>query len=373
MGRSVERIHRRDEMRILFIEPYPIEGPSSRYRVEQYIPCFRSMGIHCHVRPFVSPGFYKILYKKGHCFKKILFFISSALHRAIDIFIALRSDIVFIHLEAFPFGPPIFEKAVSLLGKKIIYDLDDAIYLGLTSPANTLIRFLKNPSKISKIIKMSDHVITCNVYLKNYAKKYNDNVTVIHTALDTEKFSPGKDITNDRLVIGWIGSHSTAHYLDELKEVFSKLGKLYKFDIKIVGAGDYKLNISGVNGINKIWDLNTEIEEFRSIDIGVYPLPDNEWTRGKTGFKTIQYMSVGVPCVVSNVGANKEIVQDGLNGYLANREEDWVSKLSILLESEAIRKKIGYAGRKTVEENFSIKINAPIYLEIIKKVCNEGT
>jgi len=166
-------------MKILFLEPYPIEGPSSRYRVEQYVPYFENNGIKCVVRPFISSKFYKILYKKGFYFQKILFFLQSSLKRFFDIFTAINADIIFIHLEAFPFGPPVFEYILAKIGKKIIYDLDDAIYLGITSQANAFLRYLKSPSKIKKIIKISSYVITCNVYLADYAKKYNKNVAVI--------------------------------------------------------------------------------------------------------------------------------------------------------------------------------------------------
>ncbi|MFA4991914.1 MAG: glycosyltransferase, partial [Candidatus Omnitrophota bacterium] len=130
----------------------------------------------------------------------------------------------------------------------------------------------------------------------------------------------------------------------------------------------YRMKIPGADVINKPWELSNEVDDFRSIDIGVYPLPDNEWTRGKTGFKTIQYMSVGIPCVVSNTGANKNIVRDGINGYLADTEDEWIDRISLLIENAGLRKKIGDAGRKTVEESFSVKANVPEYMRIIRKV-----
>ncbi len=358
-------------MRILFIEPYPIEGPSSRYRIEQYIPYFKHNGIECVVRPFVSSKFYRIIYKKGFYFQKMLFFLQSTLSRFFDIFSALKSDIIFIHLEAFPFGPPLFEWVLSKAGKKIIYDLDDAIYMGITSSANSFLRYLKCPSKIKKIIKMADHVITCNGYLADYAKKYNKNITVIHTSVDTEKFKPINKEKKEGLIIGWIGSHSTAKYLSELKGIFVRLvSGRYHFVLKIIGAGDeYDFDVPGIEIIKLGWNLKDEIDQFQSLDIGVYPLPDNEWTRGKTGFKTIQYMSVGVPCVVSAVGANKSIVEDGINGFIAASKEEWIKKISMLIEDVDLRKRIGSNGRQTAEENFSIKVNAPKYLHVIRSLA----
>lgn len=358
-------------MKILFIEPYPTEGPSSRYRVEQYIPYFEKNGIRCIVRPFMSPGFYKIIYKKGYVLQKILYFLHSSIRRSFDIFTALGCDIVFIHLEAFPFGPPVFEYILAKMGKKIIYDLDDAIYLGITSPAGSFLRYLKCPSKVREIIKLSDYIITCNAYLADYAKKYNKNVTTIHTSVDTEKFLSRAGEGANGITIGWIGSHSTTRYLAQMEDIFHELGKRHRFTLKIIGAGEHNLKIPNVNILNMPWALKDEIEQFRSLDIGVYPLPDNEWVLGKTGFKTIQYMSVGVPCVVSDVGANRQIVQNGVNGYLAKTNEEWVNKISILIQDSDARKRIGLKGRQTVEENYSVKVSLPKYMDVFRKVRGE--
>lgn len=368
MAGRIEGIPEKNNMKILFLEPYPIEGPSSRYRVEQYIPYFRNNGMQCIVRPFVSSRFYKILYRKGLYFQKALFFLQSAFKRLFDISLAARSDIIFIHLEAFPFGPPVFEWIFSKFGKKIIYDFDDAIYLGITSPANKFLKYLKCPSKVKKNIALSAHVITCNQYLADYAKKYNKNVTVIHTCLDMEKFSPRQRDGSDKVTIGWIGSHSTAYYLELLKNVFIAIGTMLKFKIKIIGAGDYDFRIPGVDIESLKWSLEDEVEQLRSFDIGVYPLPENQWVLGKAGFKTIQYMSVGVPCVVSNVGINKDIVEDGINGFLAKTEEEWVHKLSRLIDDSQLRQRVGDQGRRTAEQRFSLKANAPIYLDILNKI-----
>lgn len=364
-------------MKILFIEPYPTEGPSSRYRVEQYIPYLENMGIICFVRPFITSEFYKIIYKKGRYLKKIYFFIKCSMSRLLDVFTAMHCDIIFIHLEVFPFGPPGLELIFKrLMKKKIIYDLDDAIYLREKRQSNKFLKYLKWPAKFKKILKICEHVITCNEYLADYAKKYNKNVTVIHTPINTDKFIPRAgdcNNLNQNITIGWIGSHTTAVYLEELRNVFYKLSMKYKFNLKIVGAGKNDLKIPDITVINLDWNLKDEIEQFQSLDIGVYPLPENEWILGKTGFKTIQYMSVSIPCVASNLGANKDIIEDGVNGFLAKTEDEWSQKLASLIENAELRKKIGLAGRRTVEKNYSLKINAPRFLEVIQKVYNKKT
>lgn len=360
-----------EAMKVLFLEPYPTEGPSSRYRVEQYIPFLRKKGIRCYIRPFMSSTFYKILYKRDRIFQKTCYFLISSIRRIFDFFIAIRMDIVFIHLECFPIGPPVFEWLLFKLRKKIVYDLDDAIYMAPTSTANKFLRYLKYPSKVKRIIRYSKFIITCNEYLEGYAKRYNPNVASIHTAVDTDRFKPvGKRSKVDRVIIGWIGSHSTAPYLNMLVNVFHRLSKDHRFCLKIIGADNVDLKFDDVEVIYLSWRLEEEVEQFQSLDIGVYPLPDTTWTLGKTGFKTIQYMSVGIPCVASNVGANKIIIKDGENGFVANSEEEWVEKLSILIKDPQLRQRIGLAGRKYVEEHFSLKVNAPRYLRILQYVNN---
>ncbi len=356
-------------MKILFLEPYPTQGPSSRYRVEQYIPYLKSMGIECLVSPFISPSFYRILYKKGMYARKCAYFCAGVLRRIIDLFRAVTCDAVFIHLEAFPLGPPVMEWLLSAIGKKIIYDLDDAIYLGAASQNNSFLKRLKCPWKIPVIISMSRHVITCNEHLAQYSRKFNKNVTIIHTSVDTDRFKPSDGVSPGPLTIGWIGSHSTAKYFESLKEVFAALhARGLDFRVKVIGAFRKVFEIPGVEIIYKDWSLEDEIVEFQSLDIGVYPLPDDEWTAGKTGFKTIQYMSVAVPCIASDAGPNRVIIDEGINGFLAKDAGEWVDKLSVLINDAGLRGRIGREGRKTVLEKYSLQVNAPKILGIIRSV-----
>ncbi len=359
-------------MRILFLEPYPTQGPSSRYRVEQYVPYLRAMGIECLVSPFVSPPFYAILYKKGMYARKCAYFCAGAARRVIDLFRAVACDAVFIHLEAFPLGPPFIEWLLSAMGKKIIYDLDDAIYLGAASQNNNFLKRLKCPWKIPVIISMSRHVITCNEHLAQYSLKFNKNVTIIHTSVDTDRFKPSGRASPGSLTIGWIGSHSTAKYLESLKDVFAQLhSRGLAFRVKVIGASRKVFEIPGVEIIYKDWSLEDEISEFQSLDIGVYPLPDDEWTAGKTGFKTIQYMSVAVPCVASDAGPNRVIIEEGVNGFLAKDAAEWVGKLSALINDAGLRERIGRKGRESVLEKYSLQVNAPKILSIIRSAAEE--
>jgi len=355
-------------MKVLFITPYPKEGPSSRYRVEQFIPYLENRGCSCCVRPFISSACYKVIYKKGHLCKIICYLMLGTIKRFVDFFSALRSDVIFIHLEAYPFGPPIFEYALSILGKKIIYDLDDAIYL---KRSGKLMELLKCSWKIKEIIKLSRSVITCNDFLADYALKFNRNVSVIHTPLDTQIFTPTQRELNRQLTIGWIGSHSTAVYLQRLEKALATLSKKYDFILKVIGAQDAVISMTGVKIINIGWTLENEIRELRSFDIGLYPLPTDQWVLGKTGFKAIQYMSVGIPAVAQNVGANRMIIKDGENGFLVDSDQQWIDRIEKLINDPQLRRRIGEAGRQTVEQKYSLRISAPRIYEIIQKT-HEG-
>lgn len=354
-------------MKILFIVPYPTEGASNRYRIEQYLPFLESHGAHCCLRPFINTRFYKILYSRGNRIKKAIYFLYSSIKRLADTIRAAGSDIIFVHIEAFPLGPPMFELLFRALGKPIIFDFEDAIYMPSSDKSN-IFKWAKFPNKFYSNVRLSAHVIVCNNYLREKLYNYNPLITVIPTSIDTDKFKLKADKpANDGIVIGWIGSHTTLPCLKQIFPALRKLSRKCKFILKIIGGGK-EIQIPGIKVISEKWSLDKEVENFQSLDIGIYPLPDNEWAMAKTPFKTIQYMSVGVPAVASNVGGNKEIIQDGVNGFLAFSEEEWVDKLSLLINNPGLRNSMGRAGRKTVEEKYSLRVNRPKFLEIINTV-----
>jgi glycosyltransferase involved in cell wall biosynthesis len=354
-------------MKIFFIVPYPTEGASNRFRVEQYLPYLRSKNIQYEVRPFISRKFYKILYLRRHYFKKIFYFLINTLNRIIDILRLLRYDLVFIHREAFLMGPPFFEYVVSKLKKPIIYDFDDAIFLPDTSEYNSFVERFKRPDKISTNIRLSDYVIAGNKYLQDYALRYNDKVTIIPTSINTDIYRHTWRFNKSYTVIGWMGSNTTVKFLKLLRNVFKELIRRYpNIEIRIIG-GDFSIN--GVPNIkSQKWSMEKELRDLEGFDIGIMPMPDNEWTKGKCGFKAILYMSMGIPCVCSPVGVNKEIITDGVNGFLADSDEEWIEKLSMLIENPGLRQRLGSAGRITVEEEYSVKVNVPKFLEVLEKV-----
>lgn len=358
-------------MKVLFWVPYPHEGASNRFRVEQYFSYFKKESIEPVLHPFWSNTAFKVLYEKGNYFKKIFFFLSGTALRFLDIFQVSKYDVVFIHREAFPLGSCFFESIISFFKKPIVFDFDDAIFLPFASPQNNFIEKFKKPEKVAKIIKLSNYVIAGNDYLAEFALRHNRNVSVIPTPVDLDKFYPIARNAREKVVIGWIGSITTTDFLKEMKGVFAKLSRRFdNVEFKIIGGNFDNGEIPSVICIP--WSLGQEVDQLRTFDIGIMPMPDNEWTRGKCGFKAILYMSMAIPSVCSPVGMNKEIITDGVDGFLAANEDQWVEKLTLLIENLGLRRKMGVEARKTVEEKYSVKVNAPKFIDILKKVYTES-
>lgn len=357
-------------IKVLFIIPHLSEAASNRYRVYQYLPYLQAHGVEARVRPFVdSSEFYHMLYQPGRVGRKVGYTVRSVFRRLVDLLRVRNFDVVFIQREALPLGPAWFERLVSLTGKPIIFDFDDAIYLPSVSDANRWILWLKRPTKTAAIIRCSAYVIAGNETLRQYATQFNPNVAIIPTAIDTDSYTvrPKVAFSHAPVTIGWVGSSSTIRYLHLLDDVFQELAQRFAIRIGVVG-GQYDL--PGVAVDCRQWRLENEISDLHSFDVGVMPMPDNEWTRGKCGFKALQYMGVGVPAVVSPVGVNNKIVSHGKNGFLASSDAEWKSSLSLLIESPSLRHRFGVAGRKTVEDQYSVKANAPKLLAVIRAVAD---
>ena len=354
-------------MKILFWVPYPTEGPSNRFRVEQYLPYLKEKGIQYSLRPFWDSDVYKILYENGHCIKKICYFLKGCIKRLKDLISLSNYDLVFVHREAFPIGGAFLERIASLT-KPIIYDFDDSVFLSNYSSANRIMHFLKSPRKIAQIIKLSKVVIAGNNHLRNYAVKYNKNVLIIPTVIDTDKYCPVKSQKqSNKIVIGWIGTYTTNQYLCVIRNVFLRLLKKYKdrVEIRLIGCKDNFLDIPGI--VYKNWSLSKEIEDLKYIDIGVMPIWEDEWTKGKCAFKIIQYMATGASVIASPIGMNKEVVIDGENGFLATDEDAWLQKLTQLIEDTDLRERFALRGRQTAEREYSLKALAPKFIDILEK------
>ncbi len=343
--------------KVLFLVPYPEKhAPSQRFRVELYEPYLPQMHISYKIASFTDKRTWDILYKKGSLLQKTTGVFKGYFRRLKHVFWDIHSyDYVFVHREAAPLGPPIFEWIVSKLWrKKMIYDFDDAIWIPNTSNENKLVAWFKAFWKVKYICKWSYKVAGGNDYLCNYASQYNKNVVRIPTCVDMElKHNKIKIHKEGNVVVGWTGSHSTLSYLNKIIPVIKKLQEDLPFTFLVIADKKPDLPLEKYQFLQ--WSEETEIEDLLNMDIGVMPLQADEWSEGKCGFKLIQYLSLGIPAIADPVGVNKTIIEEGINGYLCATEDEWESKLKLLITDAHLRQQLGEAGRQKMLKEYSIQ------------------
>ena len=350
---------------VLALLPFSEEGASVRFRVTQFVPALTAAGFDVTLQPLFDTALFRLLYRPGHMVQKA----GALLGRSVNRLAALTGtyDMALIHREAYPIGPPLIERWLSRRRVPFVYDFDDAIYLANTSDANRTVGFLKRPSKVAEVVRLSAQVIAGNAHLGDYARRHSAHVNVIPTCVDTAAWKIRESpVSAGPPVVGWIGTPTTTPYLLGLHDVFSALAKEHAFVLRVSGTGA-PVSIPGVTVVNEPWTLAREIELFNTCDVGVYPLPNDEWTLGKCGFKAIQFMACGVPVVASPVGVNNEIIEHGVSGLLANTEPEWLHHLRTLIVDAQARQRIGVAGRARVEARYSLKANAPAFVDVFHR------
>jgi glycosyltransferase involved in cell wall biosynthesis len=321
------------------------EQPSSRYRVLQYLPYLKQQGVKATVAvyPHGIRDHRNIYQKMGDY------------------------DVVFIQRKR---PHPLFLYFLLRRAKKLVYDFDDAVMYrsaNASSPYSAT-----RERRFALTVKAADHVIAGNTFLGEQARLYTNHVTVILTAIDLKKYTPKSYAKKKKkITIGWIGSSSTLPYLEHIKGVFEELGKRYNhIELKVIC--DSFFDGEKIPVIKKVWSEKEEIADLKSLDIGVMPLTDDLWSRGKCGLKILQYCGVGIPVVCTPVGVNRDIVQDGINGFWAMTDEEWVEKLSLLIENPALRQEMGLRGREVVRESYSIQACAPRFYRVLEEVIKKG-
>jgi len=354
--------------KILFVASHrPNRSPSQRFRFEQYLSFLQSHGFEYDFSWIISEKDDRVFYEPGNFAGKALIFLKAGIRRLRDLLILSDYDIVFVQREAFMTGSSLFERMYARSNAKLVFDFDDSIWLLDVSHANKHLGWLKNPEKTAEIIRVSDAVIAGNSYLAEYARAFNSHVVVIPTTIDTDYHKPDANGTenNQQTCIGWTGSMTTVRHFTTAEPALLKLKQKYGDAIcfKLFGYGGYENKELGIKGIP--WTLEREVEELKDFHIGIMPLPDDKWSKGKCGFKALQYMAMEIPPVVSPVGVNTEIVQDSINGLLATDTDDWVDKISYLIENPEARKTMGKKARQTVVEHYSVKSQESVYLNLL--------
>ena len=360
-------------IKVLALSPMPVEGAGCRFRIAQFVPYLRDQGFEVTISPFYTREFFELVYQPGHQLRKAASFMGLALRRFRELFAIGNYDMVFLYREAIPLGPPIVERLIARRGVPIVYDFDDAIFLPAVSEANRSISFLKDPGRVAQILKLSTQVVVGNEFLAGFARQHTPDVTVIPTAVDTDRFVPRTSAPAGprELVVGWIGSPTTFPYLEALAPLLERVARRQPFILKVSGAGK-PVRFPGVTVEDVPWSLDQEVTLFNSCDAGVYPLTDDDWARGKCGFKAIQFMACGVPVVAASVGVNREIIEDGRNGFLAANAAEWAEKLERLLVDAPLRARLAQAGRETIEARYSLRVTAPQLADIMRKALRQA-
>lgn len=345
--------------------------PGQRFRFEQYISYLHKKGYDTSISNLLTEQDDELFYKKGNYIAKFIILINSFIKRFADFFSMFKYDIVFIYREAIMVGTSFFERLYSITPAKIIYDFDDSIWLNDTSDGNSNLSWMKNPSKTKRICKLADKVIVGNDYLAQYALQYNNNVEVIPTTIDLNYHNrKNVDYNKKSICIGWTGTSTTLKHFQKIEPILEQLKEDFgdRISFKLICDTDYKND--NLNLRSTKWNVRTEIKDLSDIDIGIMPLPNDEWSKGKCGFKGLQYMALGIPTIMSPVGVNNEIITDGKNGYLAKDNIDWHTKISCLITSAELRSRLGQNGHKTVKERYSVEAFKEQYLKIFNDLIS---
>ena len=350
--------------------PYPPDTtPSQRFRIEQWMPHLADQGIRVDIYPFADESMLRVMPKPGHRAAKATANISRFIARFADVLATRNYDVVLIHRAACIIGPAIMERLIAALGRPIIYDFDDAIFLLHTTAANRRFAWLKFPRKTASICRISNHVVVGNSYLADYARRFNQQVTVVPTSVDTDRYRPmNRNKTNGRFVVGWTGSSTSQTYLEMFVPVLRKLVTLGNIELRV--HSDREPALDGVPYTWRPWSSENEVDELAQFDIGIMPMPDEEFALGKCAMKALLYMAMGIPAVCSAIGANVEVIQNGENGLLASTPEEWISQIKMLIADPSLVERLGAAGRKTVEERYSMRRSAELFGQAVRSVIS---
>ncbi|MGH9970073.1 MAG: glycosyltransferase family 4 protein [Pyrinomonadaceae bacterium] len=352
-------------MKVLALASYPIQAAATRYRLHQFVEPLSERGVTLTIRPFLNSRLFASLYERSAMPRTALGLVKAGFLRSRDVLAARRADVILVQREAMIFGPPLIEWLSSRVIKRpLVLDLDDATYLPYTGPTyGRLGKALKWFSKTDDLIRWAS-IVTCgNRTIADYVASKGTKTRVIPTVVDENRFCPvARSVGSATPVVGWIGTHSTFPYLKSIFPVLSALAGEYRYRLKVVGAGRSEIRIPGVDVENLDWRLDREVEDFQSFDIGLYPIDPSlyaaDWAAGKSGFKAIQYMAVGIPYVATPVGAVKEIGEVGKTHFCATDPSEWRSALSLLLGDPERRVKMGAAGRKFATTHYALEAQA---------------
>jgi hypothetical protein len=360
MSTAAELALMTQDSELIFLTKYTALGASSRYRTLQYLP-FLPQNLQYKVEPLFDDNYLKSLYTNG---RKPLKLALQGYAKRLQTLDALKpGSTIILENELWPYLPYALEESFLQKSGRLVLIYDDAIFHNYDQSGNLWLKANKN--KIGKLMAGANCIIAGNKYLANYAKKWNNSVELIPTVIDETKYLPAKQYLPEsyKLKIVWVGSPATANYLNLLSQVWQNPWVQKNCELTLIGAG--QINIDGIQVNNLPWEAAKEVNQMQHCDVGIMPLPDTPWTWGKCGFKLIQYMAAGLPCVASPIGANCEIVIDNETGFLATNATQWIEKLKLFFHERYLIEQMGRAGKKRVLQNYTLQATAQHWLKLI--------
>ena len=350
-------------MRVAAFTKYGREAASTRQRLLQYLPSLAAAGIEVDYSPLLGDDYVRSL-ASGGSFSKLAVARSYA-RRLKQLLRGTDCDVLWVYAELFPYWPAWFERLAFRTGKPVVYDFDDAFFL--TYDGNRLLA-----GKLDPLIAGAAACCCGNDYLRDYALRLNPRSIVLPTVVDTDVYVPAQRAADRPVTIGWIGSPSTWQYVRPLLPLLEELCDGERARMLVVGAGSAATGdrFSGMEFVQ--WSEAGEVASVQAMDIGIMPLPDEPWARGKSGYKLIQYMACGLALVASPVGVNSTIVRDGETGLLASSAEEWRARLEALIADRGMRERMGAAGRQRAVEAYSLQSQARRLIEVFREPSARG-
>jgi glycosyltransferase involved in cell wall biosynthesis len=341
---------------------------STRQRLLQYIPHLEAAGIEvdCH---YLAGNDYVRSLASGAGYSRLGIARAYA-ERLAKVLRGPDGDVIWVYAEMFPYLPAGFEKLVFRSGKPVVYDFDDAFFHQYDESESALQRRLLG-GKLEPLLERAAACCCGNAYLRDFANRFRGDSMILPTVVDTDIYEPGDRANDGPPVIGWIGSPSTWRFVQPYLPLLAELAREQGVKVRVVGAGAAARDdlFPGLELVE--WSKDSEVSDVQAMDIGIMPLPDEPWAWGKSGYKLIQYMACGLPVVASPVGVNREIVQDE-TGYLASGADQWKSALSRLIDSPDLRRRMGDAGRRRAEAEYSLATHAPRLTELLLRLGQTG-
>jgi glycosyltransferase involved in cell wall biosynthesis len=358
---------------VLILCPSPRgTAATQRLKYEQYLGLLEKEGFSFTISNFQSTRFWKIIYKQGHTLEKIFWVCMGYIRRAYDLLRAPFYDVVFVNLWATPLGPPVYERCLFWVNRNVVFDIDDMMFMKRYEHVKlNFFQRLKGSKKPLVLMRHARYVIVCTPALEKMALERNKfkNVADISSTINTDRFIPVTSfIKRGITTIGWTGTHSSLPFLESLQPVLAEVSRQRQIKLLVIANKEYRMKDVETEFIP--WREESEVEDLRQIEIGLYPIPANEYSLGKSSLKALTYMAIGIPLVATAYGTNFRVMQNGVQGFLAASEKEWVQNIIRLIDDIQLRKQMGSAGRKTVEDHFSIKANFQKYLQVFNSVIS---